>query len=125
GEADESSPTHTWSCVPHPRRDASGGIVGKRLYRNSGEKTGAGSCSLGACCLRDLQGYALLLSVSHICHVCRDCRPVSNLYRCIRSFTAANAVDPVRHVILVFGFAINCRATRPIQLLRQITYCFL
>src|SRR2546427_6551276 len=54
-----------------------------------------------------LEGDSLLFLVREVRHVDGDGRAVPNFDRSVRGATGADAVDPVLHVVLVWGLALH------------------
>src|SRR5712692_6923522 len=70
---------------------------------------------------RLFQRNALPAAIRQVSHVRSYCRTIANLYRRIRSLAAADAIDPVGHVVLIRSFSCECRPIMPIDLLRIVT----
>src|SRR5208337_5054110 len=78
------------------------------------------SCELWRDRLRLLQRDPLFVLVGQVRHVHGDRRPVANLRRRVGNAAAADAIDPVGHVILVFGLAALGLAAGTVRLLGPI-----
>src|SRR5262249_46386376 len=70
------------------------------------------------------ESNSLLAPIREVRHMRGDRRLVTELNRCIRSFAAAHAFDPIGHVILVLGLSRQRSSMRLVHLLGIVTDIF-